>query len=73
MAVLNAQYKHLDTSKYSQALRDLIDSMLKVDPKARPDIHQASLSFPRSYHRVFNRITQVIKMTDRALTAASSR
>ncbi|KAF8703626.1 hypothetical protein AX14_014187 [Amanita brunnescens Koide BX004] len=39
MAVLNAQYKHLDTSKYSQGLRDLIDGMLKVDPKERPDIH----------------------------------
>ncbi|KAF8639418.1 hypothetical protein AX17_001508 [Amanita inopinata Kibby_2008] len=40
MAVLNAQYKHPDTGKYSQGLRDLIDSMLKVDPKERPDIHE---------------------------------
>ncbi|KAM6504184.1 other/NAK protein kinase [Amanita muscaria] len=40
MAVLNAQYKHPDTSKYSQGLRDLIDSTLKVDPKERPDIHE---------------------------------
>lgn len=44
MAVLNAQYKHLDTSKYSQGLRDLIDGMLKVDPKERPDIHAVSQS-----------------------------
>jgi len=39
MAVLNARYKH-PQSAYSQGLRDLIDSMLKVDPKDRPDIHQ---------------------------------
>jgi serine/threonine kinase 16 len=39
MAVLNAQYKH-PNSAYSQGLKDLIDSMLKVDPKDRPDIHQ---------------------------------
>lgn len=39
MAVLNAQYKH-PTSRYSQALRDLIDMMLKVNPKQRPDITQ---------------------------------
>ncbi|EIW84239.1 other/NAK protein kinase [Coniophora puteana RWD-64-598 SS2] len=39
MAVLNAKYKH-PQSAYSQGLRDLIDSMLKVDPKDRPDIHQ---------------------------------
>ncbi|KAK2462970.1 hypothetical protein APHAL10511_005022 [Amanita phalloides] len=39
MAVLNAQYKHSDTSKYSQGLRNIIDSMLKVDPNQRPDIH----------------------------------
>ena len=44
MAVLNAQYKHPDTSEYSQGLRNLIDSMLKVDPKERPDIHDVSLS-----------------------------
>jgi serine/threonine kinase 16 len=41
MAVLNAQYKH-PPSAYSQGLRDLIDSMLKVDPKDRPDIHEVS-------------------------------
>ncbi|EGO25084.1 protein kinase [Serpula lacrymans var. lacrymans S7.9] len=39
MAVLNAQYKH-PNSAYSQGLKDLIDSMLKVNPKDRPDIHQ---------------------------------
>ncbi|KAH9481754.1 Serine/threonine-protein kinase ppk13 [Psilocybe cubensis] len=39
MAVLNAQYKH-PQSAYSQGLRDLIDSMLKVNPAERPDINQ---------------------------------
>ncbi|KAG5638476.1 hypothetical protein H0H81_012408 [Sphagnurus paluster] len=39
MAVLNAQYKH-PSSAYSQGLKDLIDSMLKVNPAERPDIHK---------------------------------
>ncbi|KAF5359689.1 hypothetical protein D9756_003082 [Leucocoprinus leucothites] len=39
MAVLNAQYKHPE-SAYSQGLKSLIDAMLKVNPKDRPDIHQ---------------------------------
>ena len=39
MAVLNAQYKH-PTSNYSQGLKTLIDTMLKVNPQDRPDIHQ---------------------------------
>ncbi|TFK49971.1 Pkinase-domain-containing protein [Heliocybe sulcata] len=38
MAVMNAQYKH-PASSYSQSLKDLIDSMLKVNPADRPDIH----------------------------------
>ncbi|KAF9532483.1 other/NAK protein kinase [Crepidotus variabilis] len=38
MAVLNAQYKH-PQSAYSQGLRDLIDTMLKVNPTDRPDIN----------------------------------
>jgi hypothetical protein len=42
MAVLNAQYKYPDSSKYSQGLRDLIDSMLKVEPKERPGIHEVT-------------------------------
>ena len=41
MAVLNAQYKQ-PSSAYSQGLKDLIDAMLRVDPKDRPDIHKAS-------------------------------
>lgn len=41
MAVLNAQYKH-PQSAYSQGLRDLIDSMLKVNPADRPDINGVS-------------------------------
>lgn len=39
MAVLNAQYKH-PNSAYSQGLKDLIDCMLKINPKDRPNIHQ---------------------------------
>ncbi|KAJ2988907.1 hypothetical protein NUW54_g8961 [Trametes sanguinea] len=39
MAVMGAQYKH-QPSAYSQGLRNLIDSMLKVNPKDRPDIHE---------------------------------
>lgn len=42
MAVLNAQYKQ-PSSAYSQGLKDLIDAMLKVDPKDRPDIHQVRM------------------------------
>ncbi|KAJ7476131.1 protein kinase [Mycena latifolia] len=40
MAVLNAQYKHPAGSAYSQGFKDLVDSMLKVEPKERPDIHK---------------------------------
>ena len=43
MAVLNAQYTH-PQSAYSQGLKNLIDSMLKVNPAERPDINQV-LSF----------------------------
>lgn len=43
MAVLNAQYKH-PNSAYSQGLKDLIDSMLKINPAERPDIHKVNLS-----------------------------
>ncbi|PBK75688.1 protein kinase [Armillaria solidipes] len=39
MAVLNARYNH-PPSAYSQGLKNLIDSMLKVNPRDRPDIHQ---------------------------------
>ena len=39
MAVMNAQYKHPE-SAYSQGLKNLIDSMLKVNPAERPDIHE---------------------------------
>ncbi|TFK33205.1 Pkinase-domain-containing protein [Crucibulum laeve] len=39
MAVLNAQYKH-PQSAYSEGLKDLINVMLKVNPKDRPDIHE---------------------------------
>lgn len=39
MAVLNAQYKQ-PSSAYSQGLKDLVDAMLQVNPKDRPDIHK---------------------------------
>jgi serine/threonine kinase 16 len=42
MAVLNAQYKQ-PSSAYSQGLKDLIDAMLQVNPKDRPDIHKVSV------------------------------
>ncbi|KAI9511824.1 Pkinase-domain-containing protein [Russula earlei] len=41
LAVLNAQYKH-PTSSYSQGLKALIDSMLKINPQERPDIQQVN-------------------------------
>ena len=42
MSVLNGAYKHPSnaSSIYSEGLRGLIDYMLKVDPRERPDIHQ---------------------------------
>jgi serine/threonine kinase 16 len=42
MSVMNGAYKHPTNAAaiYSQGLRELIDFMLKVDPKGRPDIHQ---------------------------------
>jgi len=46
MAVLNAQYKH-PSSAYSQGLKDLIDGMLKGNPKERPDIHKVIQSTDR--------------------------
>jgi len=47
MAVLNAQYKH-PNSAYSQGLKDLIDSMLKINPTERPDIHMVNLNLRSS-------------------------
>jgi len=44
MAVLNAQYKH-PQSAYSQGLKELIDSMLKVNPSERPDINEVGFYF----------------------------
>ena len=65
MAVLNARYKQ-PSSAYSQGLKDLIDSMLKVNPVDRPDIDQVSK------HYFFFSLTvltleQVISMADRVL------
>ncbi|KAH9987311.1 other/NAK protein kinase [Russula compacta] len=49
MAVLNAQYKH-PTSSYSQGLKALIDSMLKINPQERPDIQQVLDATTRLLH-----------------------
>ncbi|KIK66664.1 hypothetical protein GYMLUDRAFT_157468 [Collybiopsis luxurians FD-317 M1] len=40
MAVLNAQYKHPQavSGRYSAGLREMVDKMLRVDPKERPAI-----------------------------------
>jgi serine/threonine kinase 16 len=51
MAVLNAQYKHPANSAYSQGFKDLVDSMLKVDPKERPDIHKVGHYLPFTFTR----------------------
>ncbi|KAG8965371.1 hypothetical protein FRC00_004527 [Tulasnella sp. 408] len=40
MAVMNAQYKIPATSPYSEGLKDLINSCLKVNPAERPNIDQ---------------------------------
>lgn len=43
MAVRNGQYKFpANDQVYSQGLKDLISSMLVVDPQKRPDIHEVS-------------------------------
>lgn len=70
MAVLNAQYKH-PQSAYSQGLKDLIDSMLKIDPKERPDIHEVGtfMFVTLLLLKVADFVTalKVLKMTDRVL------
>ena len=55
MAVLNAQYKH-PTSSYSQGLKTLIDSMLKVNPQERPDIQQVPFVPCPTYDIVCSRL-----------------
>lgn len=69
MAVLNAQYKH-PTSNYSDAFKALVDSMLKIDPKARPDIHRVrNVSQCLEVSSTADRF-QVLEMTDSALRGA---
>ena len=65
MAVLNAQYKH-PTSGYSQGLKTLIDSMLKIDPQERPDIQQVIL-LPGSIRDIVLTSFQVLDSTERLL------
>ncbi len=40
MAVMNAQYKYPRDSPYSETLKDLIDSCLKINPEERPAIDE---------------------------------
>ena len=73
MAVQSARYKH-PNSAYSQGLKDLIDAMLRSDPKQRPDIYQ--VFNPLSYYirkNVLgaNNVLQVIEMTNGALQRVS--
>ena len=61
MAVLNAQYKQ-PSSAYSQGLKDLIDAMLQVNPKDRPDIHKVSVLFgdPSCVAAVRRRVSELV-------------
>ena len=68
MAVLNAQYKH-PASNYSQGLKLLIDSMLKVNPQERPDIHQVILLRTLTPLLLLTRI-KVLDVTTRLLQSA---
>ncbi|KAI7867702.1 kinase-like domain-containing protein [Spinellus fusiger] len=45
LAILNGRYHFPSEDPYSESLRDLIKSMLVVDPKQRPDIHAVIASF----------------------------
>jgi serine/threonine kinase 16 len=40
MAVMNGKYTHPPGAPYAKQTLELVDKMLVVDPKARPDIHQ---------------------------------
>ena len=68
MAVLNAQYKH-PASNYSQGLKTLIDTMLKVNPQERPDIHQVILSHTLTPLLLFTRI-KILDTSARLLQSA---
>ena len=68
MAVLNAQYKH-PASNYSQGLKALIDSMLKVNPQERPDIHQVIILRTLTLLLLLTRI-KVLDATARLLQSA---
>ena len=68
MAVLNAQYKH-PASNYSQGLKTLIDTMLKVNPQERPDIHQVILLHTITLLLLLTRI-KILDTTARLLQSA---
>jgi serine/threonine kinase 16 len=48
MAVQSGRYKHPPGAPYSEGVRRLIDGMLKVDPRERPDIHQVLAATDRA-------------------------
>lgn len=66
MAVMGAQYKH-PNSAYSQGLKNLIDSMLKVNPNDRPDIHEVRKHPSFALRITYSTGAQVIRMTDQVL------
>jgi serine/threonine kinase 16 len=48
LAVMNGRYKHPANSPYGEGVRRLIDGMLKVDPRERPNIHQVLAATDRA-------------------------
>jgi serine/threonine protein kinase len=69
MAVLNAQYKH-PASNYSRGLKTLIDTMLKVNPQDRPDIHQVILPHTLTPLHLLTHIIKILDVTARLLQSA---
>jgi serine/threonine kinase 16 len=51
LAVQNGRYKHPTTSPYSEGLKKLIDSMLKINPSERPTIQQVIAMTERGLER----------------------
>ncbi|KAI0303713.1 other/NAK protein kinase [Multifurca ochricompacta] len=68
MAVLNARYKH-PASNYSQGMKALIDTLLKVNPQERPDIHQVALLYMQPLLLLLTR-NQVLNVVERLLHSA---
>lgn len=66
MAVMGAQYKH-PSSAYSQGLKNLIDSMLKVNPQERPDIHEVRALLLFITGVITHVLRQVIRLTEEVM------